>query len=668
LILRHPQWALGIVFVVALAESLVVAGLVVPGALVMLAAGACIALGAMEFWPTVLLAVAGAIVGDGVSFWIGRHYRERLPHVWPFRRYPHWLAKGAAFLRNHGGKSVLFGRFVGPVRPIVPVVAGMFGMRPAQFYPINVLSAMLWAPAYLLPGIAFGASLAVAGAVAARLAMVLVGMGVLTWLVFWSIHALFRLLSPRADRLVRRALAWAATHPWFRGAVTDLLVPSHPEWRTLAVLAVVLIGAGALFFGMLASVLTGHALVAADRTVYALMQTLRSPWGDAIMVLITELGDSLAIAIVVVAVLAWLAAAQSSRGIVYWLGAVAFGQIVSGGLKLLIERPRPVVGLYEGLSQYSFPSGHATMSVVTYGFLAVLVARRMEPRHRWISYASDGVVVVAIAASRLYLGAHWLSDVVAGMSLGIAWIALLGIAYYRHPLPAARHVGRPVTAAFVLAASGALAWHVATTHGADLTRYAASAAVAEIDAGRWWQTDWRTLPAYRQDLEGTPKQPLNVQWSGSLAAVRADLAAHGWQEPLPLTVATSLRWLLPSPDLAELPLLPQVHDGRHEALRMIGPPQPAVGGRRSARMVLRLWSADADLTPGDTPVWIGSASLEEPRQITLLTIPVSAEGYEAARDAVRAAAVNGEARVVERDDAPLGAVHWDRKVLLLRGG
>jgi len=134
-------------FLFALAESLAVVGLVVPGAAVMIVAGALIAMGGLHFWPVLLLAVAGAILGDGVSFWLGHRYRDQLRSRWPFYRHPAWLARGERFFYRHGGKSILFGRFVGPVRPIVPLVAGMLGMRAAAFYTMNVLSAMLWAPA-----------------------------------------------------------------------------------------------------------------------------------------------------------------------------------------------------------------------------------------------------------------------------------------------------------------------------------------------------------------------------------------------------------------------------------------------------------------------------------------------------------------------------------------
>lgn len=206
LIAQYPHWTLAGVFLIASGESLAVVGLIVPGAAGMVAAGALVALGALEFWPTLLAAVTGAVVGDGISYWLGHHYRDRLRSAWPFRRHPEWLSRGENFFRRHGAKSVLFGRFVGPARPIVPVVAGMLGMRPALFYTVNVLSALAWAPAYLLPGMAFGASLALAGAVAARLALLLILLVASVWLLLELVRWGFRALSPRAGRIAQRIL------------------------------------------------------------------------------------------------------------------------------------------------------------------------------------------------------------------------------------------------------------------------------------------------------------------------------------------------------------------------------------------------------------------------------------------------------------------------------
>jgi membrane protein DedA with SNARE-associated domain len=141
-ITQHPALAYGAVFLISLSESLALIGLIVPGTVVMFGVGAIVATGILGLKPVLLLAAAGAVAGDGISYWLGRHYQDGLRRIWPFSRYPGMLQNGEAFFRRHGGKSVLFGRFVGPVRPVIPVVAGMLGMGPVHFSVVNVLSAI----------------------------------------------------------------------------------------------------------------------------------------------------------------------------------------------------------------------------------------------------------------------------------------------------------------------------------------------------------------------------------------------------------------------------------------------------------------------------------------------------------------------------------------------
>jgi undecaprenyl-diphosphatase len=170
-ITHHSELAYGLIFLISLSESLAVVGLLVPGTVIMFGVGAIAATGSLSLFPVLLMAMIGAIAGDGISYWLGHHYRERLQRIWPFARYPGMLRNGEAFFYRHGGKSVLFGRFVGPVRPVIPLVAGMLGMGPAHFAVVNVLSAIGWALVYILPGVFFGTSLAMAGAVSSRLAV-----------------------------------------------------------------------------------------------------------------------------------------------------------------------------------------------------------------------------------------------------------------------------------------------------------------------------------------------------------------------------------------------------------------------------------------------------------------------------------------------------------------
>lgn len=173
-ITNHPDLSGLIVFLVAAGESLALVGIVVPGVVFMLSIGTLVGLGALNLLDTLIWAALGAIAGDWISYWLGRHFDQQLRHVWPLSRYPKLIPKGEKFFIRHGGKSILFGRFVGPLRPIIPAVAGIMHMSQPKFYFMNILSAVLWAPVVILPGVAFGESLQLAQEVFGKLIILIV--------------------------------------------------------------------------------------------------------------------------------------------------------------------------------------------------------------------------------------------------------------------------------------------------------------------------------------------------------------------------------------------------------------------------------------------------------------------------------------------------------------
>ena len=140
-ITNHPNLAGFAIFTSSFAESLAFVGLIMPGAALMITAGALITTGALSFWTTMAWAVCGAVLGDGLSFWLGHHFKGRICSFPLFARYPNILARGEDFFHRHGGKSVFFGRFVGPVRPVIPIIAGMLDMGHGRFTVYNILSA-----------------------------------------------------------------------------------------------------------------------------------------------------------------------------------------------------------------------------------------------------------------------------------------------------------------------------------------------------------------------------------------------------------------------------------------------------------------------------------------------------------------------------------------------
>ncbi|HQU16590.1 MAG TPA: VTT domain-containing protein [Gammaproteobacteria bacterium] len=663
----HPTWAGLGVFGITCAESLAIVGLFMPGMLLMFGIGALVAVDALSLWPTLAWATAGAITGDVVSFWLGRHFHLRLKVMWPFRHYPRLMNRGVDFFHRHGGKSVAIGRFIGPVRPILPLVAGMLGMHPVRFLLVAVPAAMVWAPVFILPGVAFGASLQLAAEVATRLAVLLALVILVPWAVYWLVRRAYGLLAPRGGRLLDRALDWGHSHPVLGRITAGLVDPQEPESRALLLSALLLLLGTWGFFRILV-VVTHHQIpLPLDHTVYHFSQGLRSPWGDRLMVLVTELGGQPVDISLTLAVAAWLALRRRWLAAGHWVAAVTFGVLATLGLKVILEIPRPVPDLYGGLSTYAFPSAHATLSTVTYGFLAVLIARELRPSKRWLPYTVAALIISLVVLSRIYLGAHWLTDVLAGTSLGLAWVALLGIAYRRHST-APLEVGGVLAAALVgLLAAGV--WQVGHQYRLDLQRYTQRHPIHVLTENTWWQGGWRQLPAFRIDLAGRQTEPLTVQWAGPLTTLEHTLRDHGWVTPPPLTPSTALRWLSSRPVLDKLPALPQVHNGRHGSLLMIHPEpaDPVKGGQH--QWVLRLWTADTRLMPGGIPVWVGTITEQSLyRPLGLVAVPRAGTRFNRAVRTLEGFLDDLAWRAVRRHGPTTTDpnAHWNGTVLLIR--
>lgn len=656
---EYPGWSNSLVFAAAMLESLVLVGMLVPGAALMLGAGALIALGALELWPTLAWAAAGAVAGDGVSFWVGYRYRDQLLRLWPFSRFTGLLHRGEDFFRRHGGKSVVFGRFVGPVRAVIPTVAGMMGMTPLRFAIINVLSALAWAPAYILPGMVFGASLELASEVAVRLVLSVALLVVALWLSRWLVRRVFLLFAPRANQLAARTLDWSRNHPLLGRLTRALVDPQQPESRALAVLAVLLLSTGMAFSYVLWRLLSQSSPPQVDTGVNSLLQSLRTPWGDNLMVAVTMLGDAAVYLPLAATVLLWLLWRRNFAAAWHWLAALGFGILLSHTLQWTLETSRPQ-DLYAGLTSLALPSGHTTISTVLYGFLAVLAARELRTQARLPLYMAAGAMIVLIAFSRLYLSAHWFSDVAGGFTLGLAWVAVLGIAYRRHDAP------RFAAGRLLAVATGALllfgALHVGLHHERESRQYAPQVAVETLSREAWWRDAWRALPPFRDDVVGSQNQPLNVQWAGTLDEIRQRLGAQGWRAPAPFTARTTLYWLLPEVRLMQLPVLPQVHAGHHDELTLTRATD------NEYQWVLRLWRTNRVLEPGATPLWIGSVSTQIlQRRLGLVSYPITTTAFDQPLAALAKDLGGWDWRRVQRADAPARTqVHWNGDLLLVR--
>jgi membrane protein DedA with SNARE-associated domain len=151
-IAAHAGWAFAVMFVTSFGESFVFLSLLFPGTSLLVAAGALMATGTLPYFPVLAGAVVGAVLGDTVSYWIGRRFGRPLARMWPFTRNPELLPRGIRFFARYGGLSVFIGRFFGPLRAVIPLAAGIMQMPPDRFWIANIASAIVWAPMLLFAG------------------------------------------------------------------------------------------------------------------------------------------------------------------------------------------------------------------------------------------------------------------------------------------------------------------------------------------------------------------------------------------------------------------------------------------------------------------------------------------------------------------------------------
>ena len=594
---RHPIAAGIVIFLIAFGDALLIVGVAIPAAPLLFAVGTLVGLGHIDGTYAILCAALGAFCGDGVSYLAGRKYGNSLKTRWPFAQNPQWLARGDLAFRRHGMKSLVIGRFVGAIRPFIPAIAGMVRM-PAQKYAFATgIAAVLWAVAFLAPGWLFGASLDLVAAVAGRLAIV-IGLVLALIAALWALVLYsWRFLAPRARGLLVRLLDWSHRHPVIGRYSEALIDPNQRESPSLLVLAVALVFAGWGFFQLLASVGGGEAPSRFDLVVHQAMFGLRHPLADPVMGFLATLGDLVVLGPAVAVVAAYLFWRKRNIAAWHWIAAPAFALVLSGALGWLIDLPKPPAAT--AVSGFSFPSQSVMLATVVYGFFAVLVAREMPGRRRVWPYVVAAVLVGLLGFSRLYLGAHWLSDVLAGMSLGLLWITALGIAYRRRVVRS--FWVRPLAALFFGAVLVVGGWHASRSAERLVDAYDPPVERQAVDPARWLEGDVG-LPARRNELRSRDAWPLNVQYAGHLPPLIDALKDAGWT-PLPRGDWRGLLMMLDEDaTAATLPIMPATHEGRAEALLMARD-----GDAPGERLVLRLWPAPYVLADGDAPLWLGTA-------------------------------------------------------------
>ena len=154
---RNPQWiAVGIIGA-SFVESFALIGIIIPG-VVLLALISGLAATSLSIFEVVMLAYFSSLLSDIASFFIGFSLRNSLSKLWPFKNHPEFLINGQQFFKRYGMIGLFVGKFIGPIRPLLPITAGSLNMNKRNFFFIEILSCFLWALIYTIPGYYAGQS------------------------------------------------------------------------------------------------------------------------------------------------------------------------------------------------------------------------------------------------------------------------------------------------------------------------------------------------------------------------------------------------------------------------------------------------------------------------------------------------------------------------------
>ena len=542
--------------------------------------------------------MCGAMLGDALSYGVGLHYKRRIHNLWFFRKHPKWLEKGEVFFSKHGGKSIFIGRFLGPARSMIPLIAGTFDMKVGRFFLSAIPSACLWAIGYILPGVFIGMlSLELSTKIAFE--FILTVLIIIATVVFlsWLVHFFSKRLAKKVSQITRKIWKYLQKHKESHWLIVLLTDPYHPKNHRQLILFTYLLVTTTLFIIFTVSVLTYGFLTGFNEPINHLLISLRVNSVYCVMLFITSLGSVSTIFTIAFLVFLWLCFKRYWKIAICWIATI----MITGGivfiLKSLFFMHRPY--LMNGPSNSCFPSGHTAFVTSLISLSSILIAQELKRGKRYIPYVFATVIIVAIGFSRLYLGAHWLTDVISGFLLGISVALFITILHRRGGI---QKIALKPFMIVVISVFGSV-WILFGIYNFKKLKheYKIVWPVYTTTFLKWQEHKTEGIPLYRCNRFGYPIEVFNVEWLSNLGEIKNDLKKQGWISfGSNLSIKNILKRLSTKETKHPLPLLPQTYRNEYPVLLMI-----KEGKNKKRIMVLRLWQSYVKIKDVSTPLWIG---------------------------------------------------------------
>jgi membrane protein DedA with SNARE-associated domain len=593
----HPHWSLFITFLIALSESLAVIGSIIPGSVTMTAIGILAGSGFLRVDLTLIASTLGAICGDSLSYAIGYFYSDKLLEMWPFKKNPHWVQYGKDFFSRHGGKSVLFGRFFGPLRSIIPVIAGVVHMKQWQFLTVNVISGIGWSLLYVLPGVFIGAAGSELSAESASRLFVVI---LFSLIVIWFISLTLKWSFLKIRSIMKNNLhdLWLSmSKQSVLKKIYEIITPcneiNHYATAGLTILLLLsLFSAVFLFFIITPS----DSAIEINVAIYLFFQSVQTSLFEAIFIICTQGTSIVTVATAYALSLGWFLYYRQFSSMAYLSLIVLTSSLIACLCSFTLHSIS-----YQGIHLVNAHSlNNILVATSIYGFLFTSI----HNHNTLLTNSLRSFILILLTASGLgatYLGLYWFTELLSLYFIGLSIYLLFYLVYRKRSEQTNQQ--QSTAALILLTLSMLIAIYTATAlNFKDLSKQEQpTTTVSTIDESTWWAQKEFILPLYRSNRIGKRTNLLNIQYIGNLAEFKNVLEHFNWEAHDESWFDKILMRINDNSHSVKLPFFAQLYNNRKPDLLM-----SYQDSQNNLVLLLLMWNSSYRLKNSTQTLWIGT--------------------------------------------------------------
>ena len=555
IIRSNPHYGLIATFIISFIESLAIIGSVVPGSVTMSIIGSMIGAALLPLLPTLTMAFVGSYTGDIISFFIGKKCEPWVKSLQWIKNHKKWVYKAEFFIEKYGIISIIVGRFFGPMRSMVPMIAGALKMHNIKFMLAAIPSAALWSIVYLIPGIIIGMFSNELNLFSQQNIIIFISTIVLICVITF--------IFPRLK--AKYNLILCNMH---RKSLTKLSLTSFDNVIT-----------GLIFLILFLCVAYFFKDSSSKYGFYYFFQSLQTPSINYLMTVATMLADKYTFAALIFLLVIFSDKKEAKFIIIS--SCICLFLTLACKFAFHVHRPPKIT------DWNSFPSGHSIRAgfILNYFYLRVFNQNQQLKPLFWF-------LILMVAISRLYIGAHWWPDVVAGVSLGT------GIIYITNGISLSCNPKAKLHVLFVILALISFIAIVNIRVNNGYYDFFFKNKIINISKNQWLNNNY--APIYIKNRFNKPIEPININWIGHKKNIIKELNSSGWTcNQWPGSWLDRLNSISKTSNLKFLPALPKLVNNKPPVII-------ATKNYNSKLIVITLWPSDINVA--SDRLYIGNVS------------------------------------------------------------